>query len=205
MYNRKALAAVALACLLAPVSIAASAEHVKPPMNESFPADEGRISVETGIPMQNLPFELHLDRSSPPASLAQLEAALYEALPQRHLAFIADYLGADGYRALRGRYRSPIDLRSALYAREIMAEAWRQWGFNTSDDPFLPLIECVGPRFSYYLTLRLGFRYIQERGSRADAASDILRANRQLAEAAQRLFEVCEQQVALNRSDVAPD
>jgi len=147
------------------------------------------IVVRTGIPMRPLPFELGRLADRRPQTLQEVEDEIYAAVPDYHLQSIATYLSEDQRRARV----SPIDRRSALYGREIMAEAWRLWGFTEDRDPFAAASRCVGPDFSHYLTLRLGFRFLREHPSRRRGASTTLRGYRELERAMQRLFDICEQ------------
>jgi hypothetical protein len=157
------------------------------------PPADGRPTIVVSLPPPPpLPFRLAV-RAAPPETLAELEAAIYEALPEEHLRFVSRFLGAGDQSALRGPDRTQADLVAALYAGQIVTEAFRQWGFDWDRNPFRSAIECIEPRnFAFSLIRHIGFEYIETHPDAGEGDRDVLAAHQSAYNLSRRLFELCE-------------
>ena len=188
---RRLLAAVALSGISPAVAGARDSAHIIEAVQ--FAAGQEIVIPAEPAPLRPLPFG-HLLRQEPrPNTIEELEEALYRSIPENHLRFIATYLGLGEYASVRSRYPTALAFSSELYDRELLDAAWRAWGFSTGNNPFDPVIRCVGEReFSFYVILQVGFRYIADRRSESERGNwDLLNAHQGTRIASRRLLEVC--------------
>jgi RHS repeat-associated protein len=148
-------------------------------------------------PLRRIPFGVEFAGALAPRSLQDLEDALYAAIPANHLGVIATYLGyADPSHPSSARSTRAAYETSDLYAREILAEAWRQLSPEAALDV---VVDCVGSaQFPHYALIHVGFRYARAQSLVAQhGAHAVVSAFRDVNAASQRLFDVCEQYAAL--------
>jgi hypothetical protein len=147
-------------------------------------------------PARKLLLTLALDDQSRPRTIAELEAAIYRAIPENHLRFIAGYIGYGDRRHDRTRFQYAIDYQRSLYANEIVNEAWRRWRMAGRADAIRRVAACVGEDFAYHIIIGVGLRFVAvQRTENSEGNWDLVNAFQDLNNASKRLHSTCEQLV----------
>lgn len=153
----------------------------------------GRPSPSQNEPSgRQLPFGLQLP-ARPPSTLDDLENILYRSIPEEHLRRISQFVGAHGHDELMSRYQHRYLALEDLYRFEILATAWRHWGFTARNNPFRRAITCIGEtEFPFHILLHLGFRYIRENASEGDEVKwEVFDPYARVNHVSRRLFDLC--------------
>ena len=168
------------------------------PVIAAAPPDEGQgQSVEfrggsTPRPLRPLPFSLSLN-SERPRTLREAVEKIHDALPQRHRALIAAYYEQGSNRRSIAAAHMREVYYDRLYIPEIVAAAFRAWGYAEDNGPLAPAISCVGPRFQRQVALQLGILSLYDRQPapvryRGDLAHMAVEAE----SVSRRLFDLCD-------------
>jgi hypothetical protein len=143
-------------------------------------------------PLRPLPFALNLGPDRP-RTLGEAVEEIFEALPRRHRVRIADYYEHGSHRGTMADYRTREASYDRLYIPEIVAAAFRAWGYAGDNGPLSSRISCVGSQFQRQVALQLGILSIYDRQPtpvryRGDLAYLAVEAD----SASRRLFDLCD-------------
>ncbi len=143
-------------------------------------------------PLRPLPFALSLGPDRP-NTLREAVEAIFEALPLQHRALIAAYYEHGTHRGALGTYRAREAVYDRLYIPEIVAAAFRAWGYARDNGPLVPAISCVGPNFQRQIALQLGIMAIYDRQpTPVRYSGDLAHLAVEADSVSRRLFDLCE-------------
>jgi hypothetical protein len=139
-----------------------------------------------------LPFALNLGPDRP-RTLREAVEEIFEALPRRHRVRIADYYEHGSHRGAMADYRTREAFYDRLYIPEIVAAAFRAWGYAADNGPLGPGISCVGGQFQRQVALQLGIMSIYDRQPRpVRYRGDLVYLAVEADSASRRLFDLCD-------------
>jgi hypothetical protein len=183
--------AFAFIILLAAVSLSARGVATAPPAEDQGQQVEFR-GGGTPRPLRPLPFPLDFG-SDRPRTLREAVGKIHGALPQQHRALIAAYYEQGSHRRAIADYRTREAFYDRLYIPEIVAAAFRAWGYAQDNGPLAAAISCVGSQFQRQVALQLGILSIYDREPtpvryRGDLAYLAVEAD----SVSRRLFDLCD-------------